>query len=250
MLQEERLSIITEQVNRRGAVKISDLVERLEASESTIRRDIVQLDKIGKVRRVFGGAVALDTSLDTFEEDISFKSTVHTEAKEEIGRYAASLIKDDDVVFIDAGSTTEKMIDHMDNSNAVYFTNGVFHSQKLAQKGFHVELIGGRVRPLTMSVVGAQAAKTIGRLNFTKAFLGVNGIHGTKGYTTPDVEEATIKRTALERAFMTFVLADSSKFGRVSMATFGELEDCLIITDKLGDFDFDEITVVKEVGKE
>lgn len=111
MLAEERMSIILETVNEQKAVKLSQLCEMLDASISTVRRDINALADMGKLVKVHGGAMALDDNFSFIEHNVEEKLAFFTEEKIAIAKYAASLIEYGDFVYIDAGTTTEKMID-------------------------------------------------------------------------------------------------------------------------------------------
>lgn len=247
MLQEERYNRILSELAVRGAVKVTDLAEMLATSESTIRRDINELDGAGRLKKVFGGAVAVEKNIKTVEEDMDTKSNVHVKEKESIARYAASLINDNDFVFIDAGTTTERMIDFMDNYTVTYVTNGITHGQKLTQRGFKVYMTGGQLKKATLSIIGVEAVNFLEKCNFTKCFMGANGIDPERGFTTPDFDEASLKAAAMKRSYVAYVLADGSKFGCVSAASFGKLEDACVITDKLDDVGFKKYTLVKEV---
>ena len=109
MLQEERFNKILEELAENGAVKNVDLSRSLGVSESTVRRDINELDEMGKLKKVFGGAIGLKRPVNTKEDDVVTKASAHVREKDAIARYAAGLIRDDDAVFIDAGTTTERM---------------------------------------------------------------------------------------------------------------------------------------------
>ena len=155
MLQEERYRIILAELERRGAVKVAELAEQLDLSESTVRRDINELAAEGKLRKVFGGAVAFERErkIKTVEEYMADKAFYCVREKESIARYAASLIDDNDFVYIDAGTTTERMIDFIDNAAAAFATNGIPHGQKLAQRGFNVYMTGGQVKQAPLSII-------------------------------------------------------------------------------------------------
>lgn len=247
MLQEERYNVILSEIAVKGAVKVSDLAGALCSSESTIRRDINELDSAGKLKKVFGGAVALDQGIKTVLEDMSSKYHVRVKEKESVAKYAASLIDDHDFIFIDAGSTTERMIDYIDNPTVTCVTNGITHGQKLAAKGLKVYMVGGKLHSATLSIIGAEAVNFISKCNFTKCFMGANGIDPERGFTTPDFDEAMVKEVALKHSLKAYVLADSSKFGCISAATFGSLSQCCVITDKLKNEEFRKYTIVKEV---
>lgn len=247
MLQEERFNRILAELSEKGAVKNIRLAGMLNVSESTIRRDINELDDMGKLKKVFGGAMRIKKDVNTMEEDVVTKSSAHTGEKERIARYAAGLINDNDSVFIDAGTTTEKMIDHIDNTSATYMTNGILHAQKLAQKGMDVSVVCGRVKGKTLSVIGTRAVKSIENCNFTKCFMGTNGMDLEKGFTTPDLDEAMVKEEVIKRSNTSYVLADSSKFDQVFAVTFAILKGTCIITDRLNNDLYREYAEIKEV---
>ena len=232
MLAEERMARIKERVNEQGSATLQELMEYLETSESTIRRDIVTLDSMGEVMKGHGGAVSVNTSFQMRDDEVKDRRVVHLEEKRKIAKYAASLIKRDDFVYIDAGTTTELILDYIVEKNAIYVTNAVNHGRELSHKGFEVYLVGGKLKGTTEAVVGAGAIESLSLYNFTLGFWGTNGIHKKAGFTTPDREEAGVKHTALWHCKKPYVLADSSKFDSISPVKFAEFEDALIITEK------------------
>lgn len=246
MLQEERFDKILSEVSSKGAVKVAQLAELMSTSESTIRRDINELDAAGKLRKVFGGAVHIDKGILTVDADVRTKSYKQVKEKEEIAKYAASLIEDHDVVFLDAGTTTERMIDFLNNRTVVYVTNSVTNVQKLAQRGFTVYVTGGTLKLHTQALVGPSALSFISNFNFTKCFVGANGIDIQRGYTTPNMDEAAIKKVVIENSQNVYVTADSTKFGVVSAVTFSPIEKAKIITDILPDQEYSKHTLVVE----
>lgn len=249
MLTEERFNLILQLLQKKGAVTVTELTKALRTSESTVRRDLNCLDEMGKLKKVHGGATLLGDEFMVQEEDMETKSAKFLPEKLEIGRYAATLIQDSDFVYIDAGSTTEKMVDCIEKSKAIFITNGISHVRKLTQKGCEAYILGGKLKLVTEAIIGSEALQNISRYNFSKCFLGTNGIHKTKGITTPDMEEAVLKRDAISRSITNFVLADHSKFDLVSAVRFAETGSTCIITDKLSDASYHDITIVKEVSK-
>ena len=248
MLAQERYQIILDHLWEEGAASVSQLSALLNASEATVRRDLSVLAKEGKLNKVFGGATSI-RQMGLVEEHVSLRETQMYEEKDRIAAYAASMIRDDDFVYIDSGTTTACMIPHLKNMKATYVTNGVTHAYRLLRAGFTVYLIGGRLRPATEAVVGAEAMHGLLKYNFTKAFMGTNGISQEKGFTTPDVEEANVKQCAIERSFVSFVLADHTKFNRAFPVTFARADACCILTDRLPKGRFPESMIIKEVDK-
>ncbi len=249
MIAQERYNKILEYLDTEGTVTVAQLTALLGASEATIRRDLGVLAKDGKLNKVFGGATSV-RRMGLEEESVSRRETIKFEEKDAIGRYAASLVRDEDFVFIDSGTTTACMIPYLTNTKATYVTNGVLHAYRLLQAGLTVHLIGGKLRPSTEAAVGAEGLRGISNFNFTKAFMGTNGITVGEGFTTPDVEEAAMKGGAIGRSFISFVLADHTKFNRAFSVTFAPLSACCILTDRMPkDKKYSESTIIKEVSR-
>ena len=211
MLTEKRQKEILKLLGEKGSVTVQELTEKLNASESTIRRD--------KIR----------------EEKVALRKELKKEEKIRIARYAASLVEPDDFVYLDAGTTTEYMIPFLTEKSAVFVTNAVSHALQLTENGFRVILIGGELKAATEAIVGNEAYVNLQKYNFTKGFFGTNGVNRTSGFTTPDINEAMIKGCAMKHAQKPYVLCDSSKFLVSSPVSFGEFGDAMIITDRCPD---------------
>lgn len=233
MITEERYGKILELIEVKRVVKVTELSETLNISESTIRRDLTTLNDSGKLKKVHGGATAMGGSFATMDYDVQLREDHYREEKKRIGRFAASLIEKNDFVFIDAGTTTEAMVDAITERGAVYVTNGMSIAKKLVQKGCRTIIIGGEIKPITDAVVGSEALGCLQKYHFTKGFFGTNGVDLDAGFSTPDPTEAQVKREALVRSKVAYILADPSKFNQIAPVSFGALEDGEIITTKL-----------------
>ena len=247
MLTQERYKNILDILGEREAATVGELAQLIGVSKSTIRRDLNALDSEGRLRKVYGGATALNKIEGALEDEVKVRDVMMSEEKEIIAGYAVTLINNDDFIYIDSGTTTSRFIEHIGNTKATFVTNGIIHAQKLLSKGLNAYMIGGKVKAVTASVVGADGIKNLSKFNFTKAFIGSNGIDIMAGFTTPDSEEALMKAKAIEKSFVTFVLADHSKFRKVYPVTFAELRKCCIITDKLIYSGFSDKTIIREV---
>ena len=247
MLTEERHSIIIDTVNRKKNVELNELCELLDTSESTVRRDLSILHDKGALVKVRGGAIAVDDSFTSLEQNVDEKAVLFVREKEAIARYAASLIEDGDFVFIDAGTTTEKMIDFIPARQVTFVTNAFVHAKRLAQKGFKVFLPAGEIKLSTEAIIGASCVLSLAQYNFTKCFMGVNGISVTGGFSTPDPNEASVKAAVINNSHTAYILADHSKFDKTSSVKFAYLNKCRIITDRLEDKKYLSETSVKEV---
>lgn len=248
MLTQERRQHILELLNEHGSVSVTQLSEAFDISESTIRRDLVALSNLGKLKKVHGGATVTSQEFLHNEDNIELKFTKHIEEKRLIAQYAASQIKDDDFVFLDAGTTTYLITEYLENSKATFVTNGIEHAINLAKKGCKAIVLGGELKKSTEAIIGLVAATNLQKYNFSKAFIGTNGISEKQGFTTPDTEEAMLKAVAIERSFVSYVLADSSKFNKVSAVTFASLDSACIVCDKCDDEQIKSKSVIKEVG--
>ncbi|MCR5670238.1 MAG: DeoR/GlpR family DNA-binding transcription regulator [Butyrivibrio sp.] len=249
MLTQERRDLIVAYINDKNAVTVADLMKEFDASAATIRRDLSVLHDDKKILKVFGGATSLTASdVNTFEPTVTAKALLNIEEKDLISRYAASLINDDDFVFIDSGTTTLEMIKYIENTKAKYITNGIVHAKKLLEKNLNTSIIGGRCKPTTEAIIGPECIDSIGKFHFTKAFMGTNGISLVEGYTTPDLDEALVKKEAVKHAYIPYILADHTKFGQVSSVTFAELRACCIITDKEAAAAYQNKTIIKVVS--
>lgn len=233
MLSEERLEEITRLVNERGSITNQELVQLLGASESTIRRDITALAEDNRIVRVHGGAMSVNSGVSAEDSDISARRALYGEEKRQIGKYAASLINNGDLVYIDAGTTTEYMIDYITASGATFVTNALSHAVQLAKRGFNVYIIGGQIKSITEAIIDSEAIISLAKYNFTKGFFGTNGVSNDRGLTTPDVREADIKKFAMSQCAKKYVLCDSSKFNTISKATFAMPGEVTVITEKM-----------------
>lgn len=248
MLTQERYNYILQALEQRKAVSVVVLTKELNISESTIRRDLNALAKMGKLNKVHGGATYLEPRNKVIHEDqVEIRKEIHTIQKESIGRYAASLIEPEDFVYLDAGTTTASMLPYLEEKKAVYVTNSLEIAMNLTKRGLTTYMIAGKIRQITEAMVGCEAEKSIQNYHFTKGFFGTNGISLDAGYSTPNIEEAQIKRMAMQNSYEAYILADYSKFSVNSCVTFGNLEDAIIITDRLTDKIYKESTTVIEV---
>lgn len=235
MLTETRQEEILRLVQERQSITVAELKDILQTSESTIRRDIIALDKEGRLTKVFGGAIALHTAQMVRQElSVGQKQELQAEEKRLIGQYAASLIEPDDCVYIDAGTTTGWMIEYIREPNATYVTNAFSHAKRLSQRGFHVILIGGEVKGVTEAIVGAEAVLNIQKYHFTKGFMGTNGIDDKAAFTTPDANEAMVKQVAMRatQSGHRYVLAVSTKFGSIYAVTYAGFDGATILTER------------------
>ena len=231
MLETERHQMILDALKKKNTVKLQELIELTNSSESTIRRDLTHLEQGKFLKRVHGGAARLQGKLQ--EPSMIEKSSKNIQGKRQIAQYAGGLIEKGDCIYLDAGSTVFEMIAFLP-SDIVVVTNGLMHANLLLEKKIKTYLIGGCLKPATKAMIGRGALECLGQYRFDKCFMGVNGIHPEFGYTTPDQEEAMIKQLALSLSREAYVLADESKFSEIAFAKIADLHAATIITNEIG----------------
>ena len=165
------------------------------------------------------------------EETIQEKSVKNLQEKKLLAQKAASLIKEQDVIFIDAGTTTAFLIKELVNKNITVVTNSIHHAVQLVEKQIPTVMVGGSVKMATDACIGGVALNQINQLHFDRAFIGMNGVDDGY-YTTPDMEEGAVKRAIFENAKQTYVLVDSSKIGQTCFAKVAPLTRAIVITSQ------------------
>lgn len=231
MLTEERYRIILQRLQERGVVKLQELVELLDASESTVRRDLIDLEERQLLKRIHGGA-SLPTD-KTLEPGMDEKSFRNIQEKNIIAKLAAEQVKDGESIYLDAGTTTLAIIPFIKANNITVVTNGLSHIEALVSQRIKSYLLGGMMKIHTKAVIGSIALQNMDNFRFDRCFLGTNGVDAEMGYTTPDPEEALIKRRAHQLSATSYVLADSSKIGEVTFAKLLDLNEATLITESL-----------------
>lgn len=230
LITSERHHYILQQLKQQQFIKVQDLVEQLQTSESTIRRDLAALENDHLLNREHGGA----TRIRVIQEEPSMQEKVihHIQEKQQIAACAANLIQDKECIYLDAGSTIREMIPFIEAKDIIVVTNGLNHVSSLLEKQIDTYLLGGNVKASTEAVIGITALEQQENYQFDKVFLGMNGIHTEFGYTTADPEEAALKRNAMKQGMENFVLADHSKMGMITFSKVEELSKATVITNK------------------
>lgn len=226
--RQERLLRI---VASRRAVRVEDLREVLGVSPATIRRDLDELEQAGRLRRVHGGAVALDVR--PVEPLFEAKAAVNAEAKRRIARKAAGLIESGDTIYLDSGSTCLELARLLGGrTDLTIVTNSLPALAELSGRGARVVAVGGEVRPLSQAMVGPLTRLLLEALYVDRAFMGTFGLSLEAGLTTSDPHEAFTKELVLSRSRQVVLLADAAKLGTRSFAHAGRLEQVdVLVTD-------------------
>ncbi len=234
LLVEERRRKILDLVEKQARVTVEELVSRFGVSAVTVRGDLDALSQSGAVIRSHGGALKRVGALQ--DVPINVKETLHHGEKVRIGHAAAQLIRDNEIVMLDSGTTTAEVARHikfLKLKALTVITNALNIAMELANlPHLRVIMIGGILRQMSYSLVGPHAEHTLKGLNADRLFLGVDSLDPEIGLTTPDVLEAQLNAMMIRVAREVVVVADSSKFARRNLSLIAPLDSVhKIITD-------------------
>ncbi len=235
MLAIDRYEKIMQLLMKNKTISVKALCDILQVSEATIRRDLTLLENENKLERTHGGASINDSIKLNYEATFDQKELMASDEKRRIAARAFGILKPHDSLVIDAGTTTLELARLIGESTMplMVITNAATISPIISRnKQVELYVLGGKVRLNTLSTVGTMAIDMLKRFNPSKAFVGVNGITVENGLTTPDLEEAEIKRTMLSVAEERIILTDSTKFQKVARCQIAPLSMAdKIITD-------------------
>lgn len=241
MLTEKRRAEIVHILRERGVVHVKDLSQRFKTSEVTIRADLNDLHKRGLVHRSHGGAIMPEKNIS--ESPLAERMHAHAPKKQRIGAAAAALITDGQTIILDSGTTTHEIAKRIkDRENLRVITNGVNVAMELVGvPGIRLFLLGGVMRENSFSAVGHFAEDMLGHFSADKLFLGAVGCDFDFGLSTSGLDEARVNEVMIKTAREKILVADSSKFGKRSMARIAALDEMdTVITDQDLDDDYRE----------
>ena len=237
MVLIDRWIEISEYLKEKKYASVDELMERFQLSRSTVRRTLIAMEEKNLLKRVRGGAEIVENEEEALPTDFIEVFNEKKEEKIKIAQKAAALIEDNDVIFIDSGSTCYYMIDSIKAKNITVVTNGILHIQKLMSMGINTYILGGYAKPDKNLIIGEDIVKKISSMNFDKAFLGTMGIDSRSGFTTIMLEDGEVKKAVIKSSDLCYILADTSKFNVRKFYTYGEFSQATIITDSKVDFE-------------
>jgi len=250
----KRKTQIKDVLKSKKNVFVNDLVEKLEVSEVTIRRDLMQLEKEGYLLRTYGGAVKVENgiSLQYFFQE---KAKRQMQEKLAIAIKAVSFIEEGDTIFLNSGTTTRELAkalrdrpDKLENITLVTSCVPVLWEVG-SLENLKLIVLGGIFRPKLLDLCGPQAERDIQQYNLDKAFLGVDGISAEKGLSATDSYTAHLEGAAINSSRKVFVLADYSKVGKNSLISYADVSQIdMLITDSR--VSKDELVLLSNAGVE
>ncbi len=240
MLREERLRVIIQRLVQNQSVICNDLAQEFGLNVATIRLDLLELERRGLAKRVYGGAVLSEgqqtsDALTVVESQIMERFGHHQIEKEAIGHAAAEMIADGETIIIDAGSTAFQVCKNLSGKRNLTIISCALNNlwQELAWKpGLQIFLTGGFLRAESLSFVGDYAENMLRGFRASKVFMGIDGISLEHGFTTLNFLEAAIKKRIIEVSEEVIVVADHSKFGKIGLIPVVPIETVhKIVTD-------------------
>lgn len=234
MLAAQRHAQIMAHLERDGIVRVSDMVSLLGVSDMTVRRDLELLQGHGMLDKVHGGAV-VRAEPSTAEPGFEAKSARQTAQKEAIASRAAQLVTPGSAIAVSAGTTTHALARHLVSiPNLTVVTNSVWVADVLHRSDnttLSVLLTGG-LRTPSDALVGPIAIAALRSLHLDAVFLGVHGMDGRAGFSTPNLLEAETNRVMISSGRRLLVLADATKWGVVGLSSMAELSEAsTVISD-------------------
>lgn len=234
MIPYERRLQMLQLLENKEVVSVEEFSKAFpNVSESTIRRDLKTLAKEGQIILLRGGGACLKNG--SYEIPVNSKTMQNVSEKEQIARYAASLVKDGEAIYLDAGSTTLRMVKHLRDKNITIVTTNVLIFSELQDTNMDCFIVGGQINISTASISGTVTNSSLMNYYFDKAFLGATGFSMRSGINTPDIREAEKKQIVMKNSSESYVLADSSKEGKSALCKVFELGEVPIICNKESD---------------
>lgn len=234
MFSIERQHLIKELVMQNNSVQVNELAIEFNVSESTIRRDLKEMELKGLVSRTHGGAMTV--SRMNYEMSFREKEIENSDEKRRIGEIGAALIQDGESIILDSGTTTLEIAKRIIAKNITVITNSIDIALEVSDKE-NIELIvaGGSLRHTTRAMVGRLTENVFENFKVDKAFIGVNGVSIKAGFTTPNFIESQSKKAMIEAANETIIVADISKFNKVCFSKICDFKGVtsIITSEKL-----------------
>lgn len=225
LIPAQRREKIQEYLGIHQIARTTDLMELLETSEATVRRDLEWLEDKGFLERTHGGVILNQRVI--VDQEFQQRIKKYPDEKKVIGEMAASLIEEGDIIFVNSGSTAAQVLKNIPpNPRITVYTNNMSVLTDIIDPGFKLHLIGGEFQSRSNSLAGRFALDNLGLVFANKAILGVDGISLRHGCTVPTSPEAEVVRRMIERTKgQVIVVADHSKWGAVSNYPVAEIDE-------------------------
>lgn len=242
-LMNERQQEIIYKVNELNQVSVNELAEQFNVSVVTIRHDLNFLEQNGYLKREHGYAVAIDS------DNLDARMKIKFPLKQKIAEYAASLVNNDEHIFIEGGSTNALLARHLAYTRRItLITSSYYIAQLLKNTELKVVVIGGEYQKKSESVVGELACLAIKHLHFDKAFIGIDGFLPDTGFSGRNQMRTELVNTILTKPSENIIITDSSKFGQKQPHQLSPLEAIhRVITDQAINIEDEQYLTAKNI---
>lgn len=245
MIPYERQQKILELLDQQELLKIDYLLKEFDSvSESTLRRDLKELEKQNKIELLAGGALKKISTEG--EIPIAARHVLHNSEKLKVAQLAAKQVSDGDTIYLDSGTTCYELFKQICQKQITIYTSNT--AMLYASEPYRAEVIvlPGRFNPNNLSVSGSMTENALKDLYFNKSFLGVNGVDEKFGFTTPSVEEANKKKLVKSHSDQCYILCDSSKFHKLTSVKVFDLRDVTVISDQTSENISNHVRMITE----
>ena len=217
-------------------VTIEELCEKFGVSKNTIRRDLIELEKKGSIVKNYGGVSSTIQNYDVGMLPFNTRGHLMLEEKKRIAERAAEFINDGDYIFVDSGSTVCNLVDYIKNLKVTVLTNNLdFIIRALQYPNIQIITFSGILNRdyYSFTSIDERSAEILSSYNFTKAFMAATGVTVQYGVMNSLLSDNELKVTAVNRAQEVYLLVDHTKFGKVTIKSYGSLEQIdTIITNQ------------------
>lgn len=244
---EQRKEQILSLLNESGKVRVADLSRHFGISEVTIRIDLADLESKGLLSRVHGGAVS--SYKNYYNMNFNQRTGTNEAEKKAIAEYVSTVIKDNDTVMMNAGTTTLFALRALNARQSLHIvTNSIAIALEASDNpNFNVVLLGGIVNTKYQFTYGDDALRQLKSYHADKLILSVDGIHARDGLSTYYNQEAEISRLMLQQSGSALITADYTKIGRTALTAIApiQLAECLVTNVKAN---HDELETIRQEG--
>ena len=232
-MRAERLNAMEQYILGKETVSLEELSTQFSVSMNTIRRDVIELLNRGNIRKVYGG---VSSTLINRPVGFSVRAQKNSRAKQIIGQLASQLVSDGASIFLDSGSTTPHILQHIGEKNGVtvitHSLTALYAASSLSN--LNIIALGGIYAPATSSFTGISTLDALSRLSIQTIFISATGVSIENGLTNSTYLEAEIKRSVVQRGNRVVLMADQSKFGHSAVISFCPFDQLYaIVTDCL-----------------